>query len=127
MKIQLKAVKLTKQIITKITEFHLELHEKNPSDPASGWGETFEYIACFEATEFVNPDDELMGVKSAITHFKVFGYKKDVVAIEISFVEHANVWLVALVANGFSNDIKMYFKKQEEAESVYEILKKWKP
>jgi hypothetical protein len=110
-KIQIKLVDLEKQRIKKVTESVLILHEN-----------CIEYILNFDADEPQTDDDELMKDegqwKLIHNNFHISAAKDCVAGIEKSYQTTPKLWKISIAVNGFSQDIKCYFKEEADAEAL---------
>lgn len=113
-KINIPSTDLENQIITDFTELSLEIRDSSVI-----------YTARFYADEPVDVNDKGLGWENVFNSFKTVAAKQNVAGLEISWLNHAKKWSVFIIVSGFNNDIKMYFKREGEAQSVFDKLHKW--
>lgn len=114
MKIDIPAIDLENQKITDFTELSLVIRDN-----------CVEYTARFYADEPKDENDKELGWHNVFNAFRLIAKKENIAGIEINWLNHAKKWSVLILVNGFSNDIKMYFKREGEAQSVFDKLYKW--
>jgi hypothetical protein len=113
-KINIPKIDLENQKITDFVELSLEIRDNSVM-----------YTARFYADEPKNTDDKELGWENVFNAFKLVATKQNIAGIEINWLNHAKKWSVLILVNGFSNDIKMYFKREGEAQNVFDKLHKW--
>lgn len=113
-KINIPGVDLENQKITDFTELSLEIRDNS-----------IVYTAKFYADEPINTDDKELGWQNVFNSFRLIAAKTKIAGIEKSWINHAKKWGVFVFVDGFANDIKMYFKRESEAEALFEKLHKW--
>lgn len=113
-KINIPSTDLENQKITDFTELSLEIRDHSVI-----------YTARFYADEPVDINDKGLGWENVFNSFKTVASKQNVAGLEISWLNHAKKWTVIIIVNGFNNDIKMYFKREGEAQNVFDKLHKW--
>lgn len=114
MKIDIPAIDLENQKITDFTELSLVIRDN-----------CVEYTARFYADEPKDENDKELGWHNVFNAFRLIAKKENIAGIEINWLNHAKKWSVLILVNGFSNDIKMYFKREGEAQVVFDKLYKW--
>lgn len=105
---------LENQKITDFTELSLEIRDNS-----------VQYTARFYADEPIDENDKGLGWQNVFNRFRLVASKENIAGIEINWLNHAKKWSVLILVNGFSNDIKLYFKREGEAQSVFDKLHKW--
>lgn len=113
-KIDIPSLDLENQKITDFTELSLEIREN-----------CIMYTARFYADEPKDENDKGLGWENVFNCFKLVASKQNIAGIEINWLDHAKKWSVLILVNGFSNDIKLYFKREGEAQNVFDKLHKW--
>lgn len=113
-KINIPQINLENQKITDFTELSLEIRDNSVV-----------YTARFYADEPKDENDKSLGWHNVFNSFKIISAKPNIAGIEKSWLPHAKKWAVYIFVNGFSNDLKMYFKREGEAEEVFNKLHKW--
>jgi|ERR1051325_7984900 hypothetical protein len=113
-KINIPSLDLENQKITDFTELSLEIRENSVM-----------YTARFYADEPKNEADKELGWENVFNSFKLVATKGAIAGIEINWLDRAKKWSVLILVAGFSNDIKMYFKRESEAQTVFDKLHKW--
>lgn len=115
-KIDIPAIDLENQVITDpdLAELSLEIRDNS-----------VQYTAKFYADEPKNEDDKSLGWENVFNHFQLVASKGNIAGIEINWLNHANKWSVLIIVNGFANDIKIYFERENEAQNVFDKLHKW--
>jgi hypothetical protein len=113
-KIDIPNVDLENQKVTAFTELSLEIRDNSVM-----------YTARFYADEPKNEEDKGLGWENVFNCFKLVAFKQNIAGIEINWLDHAKKWSVLILVNGFSNDIKLYFKRESEAQSLFDKLHKW--
>jgi len=113
-KINIPQIDLENQKITDFTELSLEIRENSVM-----------YTARFYADEPKDANDKELGWENVFNAFKLVASKQNIAGIEINWIDRAKKWSVLILVTGFSNDIKMYFKRESEAQTVFDKLHKW--
>lgn len=115
-KIKFTPCNMKAQFITEIFQDHcfLELYENHVV-----------FSAAFLADEPVDVEEKSKGVKNLRTDFTCVAYKSRVSGIEKSLMADNKRWMVAIIVYGFSDDIKIYFKTEKEAQNLHETLYKY--
>jgi hypothetical protein len=113
-KIDIPAIDLENQKITDFTELSLEIRDNSVV-----------YTARFYADEPKDENDKELGWHNVFNCFKLVASRENIAGIEINWLAHAKKWSVLILVNGFQNDIKMYFKREGEAQNVFDKLHKW--
>lgn len=112
--IHIPSLDLENQKITDFTELSLEIRDNSVM-----------YTARFYADEPKSEEDKELGWKNVFNSFKLVASKQNIAGIEVNWLDHAKKWSVLILVSGFSNDIKMYFKRESEALSLFDKLHKW--
>jgi hypothetical protein len=113
-KIPIPNINLENQKVTEFIELYLEVRDNSILFPAK-----------FYADEPINEDDKSLGWDNKFTSFKSIASKERIAGIEKCWISGSKKWGVYIMVNGFSNDIKVYFKWESEAEALFEKLHKW--
>jgi hypothetical protein len=113
-KINLQGINLENQKITDFTELSLEIRDSSVV-----------YTARFYADEPIDTNDKELGWHNVFNSFKVVAARNNIAGIEKSWLNDAKKWAVYIFVNGFSIDLKMYFKREGEAQNVFDKLHKW--
>lgn len=113
-KINIPRIDLENQKITEFMELSLELRNNSVA-----------FITKFYADEPVNADDKDLGWENIFNSFKVIASKDKISGIEKSWLKDAKKWGIYILVTGFTNDIKVYLKREREAEEVFDKLHKW--
>jgi hypothetical protein len=113
-KIDIPNIDLENQKVTDFTELSLEIRDNSVM-----------YSVRFYADEPKDENDKELGWENVFNSFKTVAAKQNIAGIEISWLNHAKKWSVMILVNGFSNDIKMYFKREGEAKALFDKLHKW--
>lgn len=113
-KITIPSLDLLNQKITDFTELTLEIRDNSVM-----------YTARFYADEPISEEDKGLGWENVFNSFKTVASKQNIAGLEISWLNHAKKWSVLIIVSGFNNDIKMYFKREGEAQNVFDKLHKW--
>jgi len=113
-KINIQAIDLENQKVTDFTELSLEIRDNS-----------LMYTARFYADEPKDENDKGLGWHNVYNSFKTIASKDKVAGIEKNWLAHAKKWVVYIFISGFENDMKMYFKRESEADEVFNKLHKW--
>lgn len=113
-KINIPSLDLENQKITDFTELSLEIRNNSVM-----------YTARFYADEPKDENDKELGWHNVFNAFRLVAAKQNIAGIEINWLDHAKKWSVLIIVSGFNNDIKMYFKREGEAQSMFDKLHKW--
>lgn len=113
-RINIEPVSLEDQKITESAELFIEIRENS-----------LFYSCRFYADEPNNPDDKELGWSNVFNRFKTTASKNKISGIELSYLSKAKKWGVYIVVNGFANDMKLFFKKEADANDVYDKLHTW--
>lgn len=92
-------------------ELRLEFYEKY-----------FTYIGDFFADEPKDTEDHSLGWETIRNYFEIIIDKNFVAGFEKSWSQAHNHWSIYVFVDGMANDIKLFFKTQIEADSVFEKL-----
>lgn len=113
-KINIKPVSLEDQKLTDVTELFIEIRDNSL------------YYSCrFYADEPKNPDDKELGWNNVFNRFRTIASKDKIAGIELNYLPNARKWGVYIMVTGFTSDIKVFFKKESEANAVLEKLHAW--
>ncbi len=113
-KIDIPQISLSQQKITDFIELSIELRDNSVV-----------YTAKFYADEPIDDKDEGLGWQNNFNSFKCIASKTAISGIEKDFLKDTKKWAVYIMVSGFNNDIKVYFKRESEAESLFDKLHKW--
>ncbi len=113
-RIEIKQVDLEHQKNYDVKHSFIELYD-----------DKFHFVIKFIAEER-NPENPELGWVKGITAFDNFANKEHITGIEKWYVEKTKVWGIMLCVMGYSYDLKMYFKKESEAEIIFNKLVKWR-
>lgn len=113
-KIDIPRIDLENQKITDFTELSLEIRDNSVC-----------FIVRFYADEPIDTNDKSLGWENVLNCFKVVASKQNIAGIEKSWVNTAKKWGIYILIDGFTNDIKFYFKRESEAESIFTKLHAW--
>lgn len=113
-KIHIPQLDLENQKITDFTELSLEIRDNSVL-----------YTARFYAEEPIDEDDKSLGWENVFNAFSLVASKDKISGIEKCWLKVAKKWGVYIFVSGFDNDIKAYFKRESEAEAVYQKLHNW--
>lgn len=113
-KINIPNINLENQKVTDFTELSLEIRDNSVV-----------YTARFYADEPRDESDKELGWQNVFNCFTTVASKQHIAGIEKSWLSQAKKWAVYIMVDGFTNDIKMYFKRESEAELVFNKLHKW--
>lgn len=83
------------------------------------------YSCVFKAEEPVNPEDKSLGLKEVDNFFLVTALKKSISGIEMCLTDSQIRWKVIIYVEGFSDDIKLYFKNKSLAIQMRNSLHEW--
>lgn len=83
------------------------------------------YSGDFFAEEPINRDDHELGWETVDNKFELIANRNDIVGFEKSWVHVYQHWTVYIFVNGMRDDIKMFFKKEQEANEVADKLIKY--
>jgi hypothetical protein len=112
--INIAPVDLENQKPAKEGTITLELHEKYIA-----------YRARFYAEEPVNVDDKELGWQTVYNNFDIIADKRQCVCVEKNWLSKAKRWAIYVYVNGLGYDIKMYFKKETEAQEIFDKIFNW--
>lgn len=114
MKIEIKMPTLLKQRPTEVVQSFLELNEDNAR-----------YCVEFTADEFIDFEDESLGHEAVFNFIDILALKTSISGIELSNVTKQKLYVVIICVSGFSQDIKIYFRKREAAQELRNQIKNW--
>jgi hypothetical protein len=113
-KINIAPVNLEDQKITEFSEIFLEIRDNSL------------YYSCkFYADEPKDPEDKTLGWKNLYNRVQVVASKEHICGLEKSFIANTNHWGVYALVDGFAQEIRVFFKKENEATAVFDKLHKW--
>lgn len=112
-RINIKAIQLENQKIGECTEFYLELRDNS-----------IEYCARFYADEPKDENDKGLGWENVFNCFKTIARKSSIAGIEKTYTKY-KYWGIYIMVTGFANDMKMFFKRESEAQELFDKLHKW--
>lgn len=69
-----------------------------------------------------NKDDHSMGWKQTFSDFHIKIKRASLVALDISFLDHADLWCVMFESNGYPYTVKLYFETEAEARDFHKVL-----
>jgi hypothetical protein len=81
---------------------------------------TAEYYA--EQPKAEDKDDHTFGWEDIYANFRIKIKREAFVSVDINWIHKRELWCVELEANGYPNTVKLYFKKQRDAETVCKAL-----
>ena len=113
-KIHIPRIDLENQKITEFIELYLEIRDNSVS-----------YTARFYADEPKDEDDKNLGWENVFNSFCLVASKDKISGIEKAWLKESKKWTVYIFVTGFANDIKTYFKRESEAEALYQKLHNW--
>lgn len=114
MRLYLKPVKLKHQRPIGDQYGSLELHENY-----------LKYNLDFEAEEPKDKDDLSLGWETVITKVELICLMKSISGIEKSWSVINRKWMVVIMVDGFIDDIKAFFNREDEAENYFGHLIMW--
>lgn len=112
-RINIKPIELENQKIKECTEFYLELRDNS-----------IEYCGRFYADEPNDENDKSLGWDSVFNCFKTVARKSNVAGIEKTYTKY-NYWGIYITISGFASDMKLFFKRESEAQEVFDKLHTW--
>lgn len=112
-RIDIKPIELENQKIKECTEFYLELRDDN-----------ILYACRFYADEPKDENDKTLGWESIFNCFTTVARKSSIAGIEKVYTKY-KYWGVYIMVNGFANDMKIFFKRESEAQELFDKLHKW--
>lgn len=112
-RINIKPIPLENQKIKECTEFYLELRDNS-----------IQYCARFYADEPKDENDKDLGWEPIFNCFKTVAQKSSIAGIEKTYTKY-KYWGIYIMVAGFANDMKMFFKRESEAQELFEKLHKW--
>lgn len=113
MKIQIVPIKLEHQSPTEVQECYVELLD-----------DRMVYHIRFFADEPVDENDKSLGTKNVFNAFKTVAMKSHIAGFEKTYTT-SKKWGVYIMIIGFASDIKVFFKKEEEATDFFEKINTW--
>lgn len=79
----------------------------------------------FNADEPKDADDKDLGWDNVYNFFETIAKRENVAGIEKSYIQKTKRWAAYIIVNGFSSDIRLYFRSKASMEEVYDQLKEW--
>lgn len=113
-RIDIAPVDLEDQKITEFKELYLEIRDNS-----------LFYSCKFYADEPKDPEDKAIGWKNLFNRVQNVAAKEKIAGIEKSFIPNTNHWGVYVMVTGFAQEIRVFFKKENEATVVFDKLHKW--
>lgn len=113
-KINIEPVNLEDQKISDFTELYIEIRDNS-----------LLYCCRFYADEPNNIEDKSLGWSNVFNRFRTAATKSNIAGIELQYLPKAKKWGVYIMVNGFASDMKLFFKKEAEANTVYDKLHAW--
>lgn len=113
-KINIQSIDLENQKITESIELSIEIRDNS-----------IVYTGKFFADEPKNVEDKDLGWENVFNSFRLTAAKIKIAGIEKSWLQNAKRWIVYIFVDGIAADIKVYFKRESEAEDLFEKLHKW--
>lgn len=114
MVIELKAISLSNQKILEDRGCFIELNDDH-----------IKYVMKFLADEPVNADDKEQGWENIENDFVIIGLKRNISGCERILCRKPTRWRVMFMMVGFAEDIRVYFKKQAEADDFFAKVQTW--
>ena len=121
-RIELKFVNLRNQEITKQIDGGITLYD-----------DVLHYRHKFRASEPIDSDDKLKGWEEVKNQFERIISRDRVACLDLEFIQateanqnQENRWMVTIVCDGASVEVKVYFETEPEAKIVYNKLVSWK-
>lgn len=113
-RINIDPVNLEDQKITECEELFLEIRDNSL------------YYSCrFYADEPKNPDDKELGWNNIFNRFRTIASKDKIAGMELCYLSKAKKWGVYIMVSGFASDMKVFFKKESDANSLHDKLHAW--
>jgi hypothetical protein len=113
-KINIPQLDLEDQKITEAIELSIEIRENS-----------IVYTGKFYADEPKNVEDKDLGWENVFNSFRMVAAKVKIAGIEKSWLPVAKKWTIYIFVDGMASDIKVYFKRESEAETFFDKLHKW--
>lgn len=113
-RINIEPVNLEDQKITEVTELYLEIRDNS-----------LFYSCRFYADEPVNEDDKELGWVNVFNRVKNVAFKERIAGLELQYIAKSKKWGVYILVVGFANDMRVFFKKESEANELFDKLHKW--
>lgn len=112
--IHIKPIRLRNQKPSDDGQIRLELHEKY----------IFYYVK-FYASEPKDTEDQTLGWETVYNNYETIVSKTAIVGIDKSYMSEGNNWSLYIFVSGMAGDVKLYFKKESEAQEVFDKLFKY--
>lgn len=112
-RINIKPIDLRLQKVKECTEYFIELRDNS-----------LLYSIRFHADEPKDEEDEALGWEEKFTCVTNAVNKQYISGIEKRCTEY-RYWGVYIITVGYANDLKLYFKRESEAQEIFDKLHKW--
>ena len=112
-KIKITPIELKNQKPTEVGECFVELSD-----------DRFVYKMDFIADEWVDNDDHSLGNEIVKNKFTATIRKEFIVGVEVGY-SYSKVWFVLIVVNGYSQDVKIYFRTEGVAQDLSNKILEW--
>lgn len=113
-RINIAPVSLEDQKITDSSELFIEIRDNSL------------YYSCrFYADEPKNPEDKAIGWDNVFNRFRTIAQREKIAGIELQYLPNAKKWGVYIMVNGFASDMKLFFKKEADANDMFDKLHAW--
>lgn len=113
-KINIPQLNLENQKVTESIELSIEIRNNS-----------IVYTGKFYADEPKDTEDKGLGWENVFNSFRLVAAKDKISGIEKSWVTNSKKWIVYIFVDGIASDIKVYFKRESEAEEFFHKLHKW--
>jgi hypothetical protein len=113
-KINIPQIDLENQKITESIELSIEIRDNS-----------IVYTGRFYADEPKDTEDKNLGWENVFNSFRLVAAKDKISGIEKNWLPKAKRWTVYIFVDGIAADIKVYFKRESEAETFFDKLHKW--
>lgn len=111
--IDIMPIQLENQKIKECTEYYLEIRDNS-----------ILYSARFYADEPIDENDKSLGWETVFNCFKTVARKENIAGIEKTLTKY-KYWGIYIMVSGFANDMKIFFKRESEAQELFDKLHKW--
>ena len=109
-KIELKEISLSKQKMTNWNGAYIELFDNY-----------IKYFISFYADE-PDKNDEHMPWINVFNKYDIVAKRECMVGLQKDYLPKEKIWTVQIVMSGFATDLKMYTKRESEAQELYDKL-----
>lgn len=113
-RININPVDLEDQKITECSELYLEIK-----------GHLLTYSCKFYADEPKDPEDKSLGWVNFFNRVYIVTTKDKISGMEKSFIPRTNHWGVYVLVPGFQEAIRVFFKKEKDADEVFTKIFNW--